>query len=215
MSRVLALTSLNSPREIYLRFQRVEEFRMIEIRFHGMGGQGAVMGALILAEAAFSEGKYAQKIPVYGGMRRGGDVTVFLRLDDKPIRRTCGIYEPDALVVLDPALASYPAVRKGLKKGGIAVLNGEERPEEVDLGVELSRVATVDATGISMEVLGPRVIPITNTTILGAIAKATDWVELESLFEPITHKFPGRIGELNVEASKRGYASVKVKGASG
>ena len=74
---------------------------MIEIRFHGMGGQGAVMGALILAEAAFSEGKYAQKIPVYGGMRRGGDVTVFLRLDDKPIRRTCGIYEPDALVILD------------------------------------------------------------------------------------------------------------------
>jgi len=215
MSRVLALTSLNSPREIYLRFQRVEEFRMIEIRFHGMGGQGAVMGALILAEAAFSEGKYAQKIPVYGGMRRGGDVTVFLRLDDKPIRRTCGIYEPDALVVLDPALASYPAVRNGLKKGGIAVLNGEERPEEVDLGVELSRVATVDATGISMEILGPRVIPITNTTILGAIAKATDWVELESLFEPITHAFPGRIGELNVEACKMGYASAKVKGASG
>ena len=61
---------------------------VIEIRFHGMGGQGAVMGALTLAEAAFSEGKFSQKIPVYGGMRPGGDVTVFLRLDDKPIRRT-------------------------------------------------------------------------------------------------------------------------------
>jgi 2-oxoisovalerate ferredoxin oxidoreductase gamma subunit len=185
---------------------------VIEIRFHGMGGQGAVMGALILAEAAFSGGKYAQKIPVYGGMRRGGDVTVFLRLDDKPIRRTCGIYEPDALVVLDPALIAYPAVRKGLKRGGLAVLNGEESPEDVDLGVELSRVATVDATGISTEILGPRAIPITNTTILGAIAKATDWVELESLFEPISHTFPGRIGELNVEACKRGYDSAKVMG---
>lgn len=183
---------------------------MIEIRFHGMGGQGAVMGALILAEAAFSEGRYAQKIPVYGGMRRGGDVTVFLRLDDKPIRRTCGVYEPDALVVLDPALTAYPAVRRGLKKGGVVVLNDERGPDEVDLGVELSMVATVDATGVSTEVLGQRAIPITNTTMLGAIAKATDWVELESLFEPIQHTFPGRIGELNVEACNRGHDRVKI-----
>ena len=95
---------------------------MIEIRFHGMGGQGAVMGALILAEAAFSEGRYAQKIPVYGGMRRGGDVTVFLRLDDKPVRRTSGVYEPDALVVLDPALTAHERVRRGLKEGGLVIL---------------------------------------------------------------------------------------------
>ena len=187
---------------------------MIEIRFHGMGGQGAVTGALILAEAAFSEGMYAQKIPVYGGMRRGGDVTVFLRLDDKPIRRTCGIYEPDALVVLDPALTAHPAVRKGLKDGGTAVLNSEAGPEEIDLGVELSRVATVDATGISTEIFGPRAIPITNTAILGAIAKATDWVDLESLFEPITHTFPGRIGELNIDACKKGYDSAREKGGN-
>lgn len=186
---------------------------MIEIRFHGMGGQGAVMGALMLAEAAFSEGKYAQKIPVYGGMRRGGDVTVFLRLDDKPIRRTCGIYEPDALIVLDPALTKVPAVRKGLKRGGLAIVNDERSPGEVDLGVELSKVATVDATGISMEVLGKRAIPITNTTMLGAVSRATGWVELESLFESIRHLFPGRIGELNIEACKRGHTAVRVKGA--
>ena len=185
---------------------------MIEIRFHGMGGQGAVTGALILAEAAFSEGMYAQKIPVYGGMRRGGDVTVFLRLDDKPIRRTCGIYEPDALVVLDPALSAYPVVRKGLKEGGVAVFDIEAGPAEIDLEVELSKIATVDATGISTEVFGPRAIPITNTAILGAIAKATDWVELESLFGPITHTFPGRIGELNIVACKRGHDSAKVMG---
>ena len=182
---------------------------MIEIRFHGMGGQGAVMGALMLAEAAFSEGKFAQKIPMYGGTRRGGDVTVFLRLDNKPIRRTCGIYEPDAIVVLDPALSKVPAVRKGLKRGGMAVLNDERSPGEVDLGVELSKVATVDATGISTEVLGPRAIPITNTTMLGAVSRATGWVKLESLFEPIIRMFPGRIGELNIEACKRGYEAVR------
>jgi len=186
---------------------------LIEIRFHGMGGQGAVMGALMLAEAAFSEGKYAQKIPMYGGMRRGGDVTVFLRLDDKPIRRTCGIYEPDALVVLDPALTAAPMVRKGLRMGGIAVLNDEREPEEVDLGVELSKVATVDATGISTEVLGSRAIPITNTTMLGAVSRATGWVKLESLFGPMKHLFPGRMGELNVDACRRGYESVRVKEA--
>ena len=183
---------------------------VIEIRFHGMGGQGAVMGALILAEAAFSEGKFAQKIPVYGGMRRGGDVTVFLRLDDKPIRRTCGIYEPDALVVLDPALTALPKVTRGLKKGGVAVLNDNKSPDEVDLGMALSRVATIDATAISTEILGPRAIPITNTAMLGAIAKATDWVDIESLFEPIKRAFPGRIGELNVEACKRGHEEVMV-----
>ncbi|MBS7620072.1 2-oxoacid:acceptor oxidoreductase family protein [Candidatus Bathyarchaeota archaeon] len=183
---------------------------MIEIRFHGMGGQGAVMGALALAEAAFSEGKYAQKIPVYGGMRRGGDVTVFLRLDDKPIRRTSGIYEPDALVVLDPTLLNVAEVRKGLKQRGTAILNVNNNPEEVDLGVPLSKIATVDATGISAEVFGPRAIPITNTIMLGAVSRATGWVKLESLRGPILHMFPGRMGEVNFEACTRGYNEVRV-----
>ena len=168
------------------------------------------MGALMLAEAAFAEGKYAQKIPVYGGMRRGGDVTVFLRLDDKPIRRTSGIYEPDAVVILDPTLVDHPPVRLGLKKGGIAIVNETKNPDEIDLGVPLSKVATIDATQISSEVFGVRAIPIVNTIMMGAIANATDWVKLDSLFEPIMHTFPGRIGELNVEACKRGYDAVEV-----
>jgi len=175
-----------------------------------MGGQGAVMGALMLAEAAFAEGKYAQKIPVYGGMRRGGDVTVFLRLDDKPIRRTSGIYEPDAVVILDPTLVKHPPVRRGLKKGGVAVVNWGRDPSEIDLGVPLGKLVIVDATQISSEVFGIRAIPIVNTIMMGAIAKATDWVRLESLFEPIRRTFPGRVGELNVDACKRGYESVEV-----
>jgi 2-oxoisovalerate ferredoxin oxidoreductase gamma subunit len=183
---------------------------MNEIRFHGMGGQGAVMGALMLAEAAFSEGKYAQKIPVYGGMRRGGDVTVFLRLDDKPIRRTCGIYEPDALVVLDPTLTEQGAVTQGLKKGGTVVLNDPRKPKNIDLGVKLKRVATLDATALSTELFGVRAIPITNTIMLGAVAKATGWVKLESLTGPIKHGLPGRLGDQNVAACKRGYDAVEV-----
>ena len=175
-----------------------------------MGGQGAVMGALMLAEAAFGEGKYAQKIPVYGGMRRGGDVTVFLRLDDKPIRRTSGIYEPDALIILDPTLTGHSRVTQGIKEGGTLILNDTLNPGEVDIGVKLGKVATVDATSISSEIFGVRAIPIVNTILMGAIAKATDWVKLDSLYDPIMHTFPGRIGELNVEACKKGYEAAEV-----
>ena len=164
----------------------------------------------MLAEAAFGEGKYAQKIPVYGGMRRGGDVTVFLRLDDKPIRRTSGIYEPDALVILDPTLIKHNKVTQGLKEGGTVILNDPMKPKDLDIGVKLGNVATVDATAISAEVFGVRAIPIVNTILMGAIAKATDWVKLDSLFEPIMHTFPGRIGELNVEACKKGYEATEV-----
>jgi 2-oxoacid:acceptor oxidoreductase gamma subunit (pyruvate/2-ketoisovalerate family) len=174
-----------------------------------MGGQGAVMGALALAEAAFAEGKYAQKIPVYGGMRRGGDVTVFLRLDDKPIRRTSGIYEPDALIVLDPNLTRHERVISGLKEGGVAVLNDTRAPSEIDLGVKLSKIATVDASSISAEIFGVRAIPIVNTIILGAVSKSTGWVKLESLIDTIKHTWSGRIGELNVEACTRGYEAVR------
>lgn len=175
-----------------------------------MGGQGAVMGALMLAEAAFNEGKYAQKIPVYGGMRRGGDVTVFLRLDEKPIRRTSGIYEPDALIVLDPTLIKHQKVRQGLKKGGTVVLNDTRSPDKINLGVELSKVACVDATSISADLFGVRAIPITNTILMGAVSKTTNWVKLESLFDSIRHTFPGKIGELNVKACQRGHDQVEV-----
>ena len=175
-----------------------------------MGGQGAVLGALLLAEAAFREGKWAQKIPVYGGMRRGGAVTVFLRIDERPIRRTCGIYEPDAIVVLDPALIKVEETRRGLKEGGVAILNYRGKPDEVDLGVKLSKAATVDATAISTDIFGQRAIPITNTVMLGAISRATNWVRVESLYEVIREQFPGRMGELNVEACRRGYEEAEV-----
>lgn len=168
------------------------------------------MGALVFAEALFSEGKYAQKIPVYGGERRGGSVTVYLRIDDKPVRRNCGIYEPDGIVVLDPLIPKFENVTSGLKRGGIAVLNETKTPQEVNLGVELSKIATVDATGISTQLFGERAIPITNTTMLGALSRATGWVKFQSLVEPIKKTFPGKISESNVQAAKLGYERVKV-----
>lgn len=183
---------------------------MKEVTFLGMGGQGAVVGALMFAEALFSEGKYAQKIPVYSGERRGGSVTVFLRIDDKPVRRNCGIYEPDCLVTLDPLISRSKGVAEGLRQGGIAVLNDPRPPEEVDLGVRLSKLATVDATGVSIDLFGERAIPITNTAMLGALSRVTSWVKLDSLYEPINKAFPGAIGTRNVKAAQLAYERVRV-----
>lgn len=189
----------------------MEEVILIEVRFHGRGGQGCITAALVLIEAALTEGKWGQKIPVYGGERRGAPVVAYMRIDDDPIRQTNFITEPDWIVVLDEGLDKIVNVTSGLKEGGMAIINDREAPEDVDLGVDLSRVATVDATSISTKLFGRRAIPVTNTTMLGAISAATGVVKLESLVEPIMTRFPGRIGERNVEAAKLGYENVKWK----
>ena len=175
----------------------------IEIRIHGRGGQGAVIGAEILADALFREGKYSQKIPVYGAERRGAPVVAFVRFDEKPITLTCGVYNPDCIVVLDPKLQKTVNVAAGLKEGGVAILNETKDPEDIDLGVNLSKIATVDATSIAVDVIGPQAIPITNTVMLGALSKATGWIKLESLFDPIRERFPGEIGEKNIKAAAK------------
>jgi pyruvate ferredoxin oxidoreductase gamma subunit len=184
---------------------------LIEIRIHGRGGQGGITAALVLLEAAFHEGMWGQKIPVYGGERRGAPVVAYARLDDQPVRQTSFIYEPDWIVVLDEGLHEVVNVSQGLKGDGTAILNDRRAPEDVDLGVKLGKMVTVDATAISTEMFGRRAIPITNTIMLGAISGATGVIKLESLTEPIMSRFPGRIGERNVEAAKRGYDSVKWK----
>ncbi len=184
---------------------------MIEIRVHGRGGQGGITAALMLIEAVFTEGKWGQKIPVYGGERRGAPVVAYLRIDDKPVRQTSAIYEPDWIVVLDEGLDKIVNVSSGLKEDGTAIMNDRRAPDDVDLGVKLSKVATVDATGISSELFGRRAIPITNTIMLGAISAATGLVKLESLEEPIKWRFPGRLGERNVEAAKLGHDKVRWK----
>lgn len=184
---------------------------MIEIRIHGRGGQGGITAALILLEAAFHEGKWGQKIPVYGGERRGAPVVAYARIDDQPVRQVSFIYEPDWIVVLDEGLQKVVDVSRGLKEDGTAILNDRRAPEDVDLGVKLGKMVTVDATAISTEMFGRRAIPITNTIMLGAISKATEIFKFESLTEPIMTRFPGRIGERNVEAAKRGYDEVRWK----
>jgi 2-oxoisovalerate ferredoxin oxidoreductase gamma subunit len=177
---------------------------MIEIRFHGRGGQGAVTAANILASAAFKEGKYVQAFPFFGVERRGAPVTAFTRIDDKPIRIKTQIYEPDVVVVLDPSLLDTVDVTAGLKDGGIVIINTEKSKDEIleKLKKKPGKLALVDATTIALEILG---LPITNTAILGEVAKATGLVKLESVQEAIKETFSGALGEKNAKAAEEAF----------
>ncbi|MFQ6090097.1 MAG: 2-oxoacid:acceptor oxidoreductase family protein, partial [Candidatus Bipolaricaulia bacterium] len=106
---------------------------MKEIRFHGRGGQGAVVASQILASALFKEGKYVQSFPAFGVERRGAPVAAFIRVDEEPILLRCEIYRPDHVVVLDPTLIAAVDVATGLKGGGWVLINSDREPAEFDL----------------------------------------------------------------------------------
>ncbi|MCX7983119.1 MAG: pyruvate ferredoxin oxidoreductase subunit gamma [Syntrophales bacterium] len=179
---------------------------MIEIRWHGRGGQGAVTSVEILALAAIAEGKYAQGFPSFGPERRGAPVMAFNRVADLPIKIRSGIYEPDVVVVLDPSLIGLVNVIEGLKEKGILVVNTSKPADYLRKQLNYKgRIATVDATAIAREELG---VPIANTTMIGAVIKATDAISLDSISEPIEERF-GRLAERNIKALKRAYQSVK------
>jgi 2-oxoacid:acceptor oxidoreductase gamma subunit (pyruvate/2-ketoisovalerate family) len=128
---------------------------MIEIRWHGRGGQGAVTSVEMLALAAIEEGKYAQGFPAFGPERRGAPVMAFNRVSDKPIKIRSGIYRPDVVVVLDPSLVGLVPVTDGLKPGGILIVNTTKPAEDLRKKLNYSgKLFTVDASHIAREELG-------------------------------------------------------------
>lgn len=179
---------------------------MIEIRFHGRGGQGTVTASRLLATAAFLEGKHSQSIPMYGTERRGAPVTAFVRIGEKDQMVRSLIHEPDYVVVLDPLLRKTVNITDGLKETGKIVVNSSVPPSEVELDKDVP-TATVDATGIALEVLGR---PITNTAILGAFCKATGEVKLESVLEAVSQQWSGRLGEMNKKAVEEAYNKTEI-----
>ena len=181
---------------------------MIEIIFHGRGGQGAVTSAEMLALAAIGEGKYAQAFPNFGPERRGAPVVAFARIDEKPIRLRTKIYTPDVAIVLDPSLLSIVNPARGLKEGGVLIINSHKSVAELRKQYGFTvRLAVVDATTIAREVLG---LPITNTTMLGALLAVTGVVEEQHLIEPLKNRF-GRIAEKNINAMKRAMTETKTE----
>ena len=183
--------------------------KIIEIRLHGRGGQGAVTSAEIIAEAAISEGKYAQAFPSFGPERRGAPVQAYVRVSaSEPIRNRSSITEPDVVVVQDPGLLRSVDVTSGLKPGGIVIINTTKTIEQIRQEFKIkATMGTVGAAKIAMELLG---VNIVNTAMIGAILKATEVVKVESLIPPIMTRF-GRNGEKNVAAMKRAYVETVIE----
>lgn len=181
---------------------------MIEVRFHGRGGQGAVVASRILADAAFREGKDVQAFPFFGVERRGAPVTAFTRIDEKKIRIRSQIYEPGYVVVLDPTLLEAVDVIQGLKPGGIVIINTDRRPQEFDLGQDI-KVGTCDASSIAVKYgLGSRTAPIVNTSILGAFSKATGLVSIDSIAQSIRETIPIK-AQANIQAAREAYDEIQ------
>ena len=161
-----------------------------------------------MAQAAISEDKYAQAFPAFGPERRGAPVQAFVRIDSQPIRVRAEVTQPDIVVVLDPGLLAIVNVTSGLKKGGVLVVNSRKAAGEIKAVVGADyHIATIDATTIARQQLG---VPIVNTTMIGALVKATGVVKLESLFQPLNNRF-GRLAENNIKAMKQAYEETVIK----
>lgn len=147
---------------------------MLEIRFHGRGGQGAVLAAKMLAAAYYSGGRKVQAFASYGGERRGAHVTSFLRVDTGVIKARYQIYHPHCSIVLDPGLVALVDTAGGCERGALILVNSKQAPAELPYPGGLV-VATVDASGIAVHHgLGSTTTPIVNTAILGAFARASE-----------------------------------------
>lgn len=180
-----------------------------EVRWHGRGGQGAVTSTELIALAAISKGKYAQSFPSFGPERRGAPVQAFLRVGDEPIRLRSEITEPDVVVVLNPDLLRVVDVTSGLKKNGVLVVNTKKSIDEIKaVYSDGYMVATVNGMKIARESIG---LPITNTTMIGALLKVIRLVSIDDMISPMEHRF-GKVAEKNITAMKRAYEEIVVEG---
>lgn len=161
---------------------------MIEIRWHGRGGQGAKTASLLLADAAFNTGKYIQGFPEYGPERMGAPITAYNRISSTPIRIHSNIYEPDYVVVVDDTLLESVDVTAGLKEEGAIVINTTKSKEELQelLNGYNGKVYTIDARKVSMDTLG-KYFP--NTPMLAAIVKVSGIMNEEDFINDMEGSF--------------------------
>jgi 2-oxoacid:acceptor oxidoreductase gamma subunit (pyruvate/2-ketoisovalerate family) len=182
---------------------------VLELRLHGRGGQGTVIAAKILAEALSAEGKFVQAFPEYGVERRGAPVTAFLRIDDNIIYERSKIYEPNHIIVLDPALIGTVPLTEGLRNGGWIIVNTTQKPKELGFDKKF-KVAIVPAREIALKFhLGSESSPIVNTAILGGVIKVLELCSRESLKEAIKKEVPVKKEE-NVKAFEESYKKTEI-----
>ncbi len=165
-----------------------------------------MVAARVLATAFVKEGKFAMAFPKYGVERRGAPVAAFNRFDDEVITEKTQVYYPDCLIVIDPQLMKSVNVFEGLNPEGILVIDAAE-PTTEPYHQNLSVAGFVDATGIGLEEIGRR---ITNTPMLGAFARTTGWVKLDSILDSLAEYFSGSVLSRNIKSVQRGYEETKV-----
>jgi 2-oxoacid:acceptor oxidoreductase gamma subunit (pyruvate/2-ketoisovalerate family) len=183
--------------------------KILEVRWHGRGGQGAWTASELLARAAISEGKHIQSFPEFGPERMGAPVTAFTRISTEPIRLHCAVYNPDVVAVLDPTLLKSVNVADGLsEEGGKIIVNTKEEPAEIrkQLRSDKGKLWTVPASEISLKILG---MSITNTAMLGAVARVTGAVSLETIEKMVKGRFRADVAEKNFAVVKEAYEEVK------
>jgi 2-oxoisovalerate ferredoxin oxidoreductase gamma subunit len=178
---------------------------VIEIKFKGRGGQGAVVASEILGRAFFLEGKYPQCFSLFGGERRGAPVVGFLRVDDEPILLKCQIKHPDQMIIFDLSLTDEKEIFQELKHGGLILINSNK---EIDFFKNLRRfkIGLIDAGPIARNV-GLR--DIFNTAMLGAYVRLTGLIQMKTLMETVGMMAPSKKEE-NLQAVQEAYEQVKV-----
>ncbi len=182
---------------------------MLEFRWHGRGGQGAWTASELLARTALSEGKFIQSFPEFGPERMGAPVTAFTRISPEPIKLHCAVYDPDVVIVLDNTLLKTVPVTAGINRpDDVLIINSTLEPAKLreDLKLTIGKVWTVPATDIALRILGA---PITNTALLGAVAKATDVVTLEGMEKTVKGRFKPELAEKNFAVIKEAYKEAK------
>jgi len=184
---------------------------MFEVRIHGRGGQGVVTAAELLSIAAFLQGKRAQAFPSFGSERMGAPVVSYCRIDDKEIRLREPILEPDALIIQDPTLLHSVDVFSGVKTDGFILINSTRGFQELGIADLVRRfpphhVREVAATDLASKHVGR---PVPNAALLGGFAAIIGWLDLSSVEQAISQKFPGAVGRANVAAAREAYELVQ------
>ena len=187
---------------------------LLEIRYHGRGGQGAKTASLLFAEAALSTGKYVQAFPEYGPERMGAPVQSFNRLSEEPITLHCAVTTPDIVVILDSTLIETVKVTAGLPDDGSIIVNTNLSPSDMrqQLGLKKAKVYTLDASKIAQETIG---LNIPNTPMMGALVKIVGFLDLDGVLTDTRNKLNKKFAhkpeviEGNIESIKKAYQEVK------
>ncbi len=207
--------SINSLRTHTMTEKPAGTEKILEIRWHGRGGQGAMTAAKIVAQAAFLEGHRGVTVaPAFGAERRGAPVSASSRISPTPIMVISPVENPNIVVVLDHTLLKHNSVTSGLVKGGWLVVNSRRAPGELGFNGSFN-IATADATRICRELgLSIAGLTIPNTAILGALVRATGIVSMTSVEKVMREIFHGNILDTNLSAVAKTYDITRIESNS-